>query len=138
MWHRAAGEKNVVVAADDGGAVAVLDTREAVEAYCGALDKRGIREHALHRALQPALSSLPRQSTTASKAEVRAADLAAPGWSVCAHPTPQDLVHCDVNAAGAVVVALRSTAATSIAPGAAGSRCCLRLLFLAATGRIPL
>eukprot|EP00892_Ulva_mutabilis_P004669 jgi/Ulvmu1/2574/UM014_0025.1 len=69
VWHRAAGEKSVVVAADDGGALAILDTREAVEAYCAGLDTRGVREHGLNAALQAVLPTLPREAAAAGKAE---------------------------------------------------------------------
>lgn len=65
VWHRAAGEKSVFVATDNSGAVAVLDMQEDLAAYCDSLDTRGVRESALHAALQATLPSLTRRSAAA-------------------------------------------------------------------------
>lgn len=62
----------MVIAADDAGTIAVLDTQEDVGLYCEALDTRGARESALHSALQATLPSLVRQNAkTAAPREVR-------------------------------------------------------------------
>lgn len=68
VWHRVAGEKNVVVSADAAGAIAVLDMQEDVEQYCASLDTRGIRECALNAALQATLPSLARRNAAAKAA----------------------------------------------------------------------